>query len=67
MKIVVVDHVYLEPEHVAKLRSLGDLKVFGEPPKTESELKDDRHGSIDESNCYDIDLPLFHHNWQCNP
>jgi D-3-phosphoglycerate dehydrogenase len=40
MKIVVVDHVYLEPEHVVRLRSLGDLKVFGEPPKTESELKE---------------------------
>jgi D-3-phosphoglycerate dehydrogenase len=40
MKIVVVDHVYLEQEDVAKLRSLGDLKVFGEPPKTEDELKE---------------------------
>ena len=39
MKIVVVDHVYLEQEHVAKLRSLGDLEVFGEPPKSEGELK----------------------------
>jgi D-3-phosphoglycerate dehydrogenase len=40
MKIVVVDHVYLEQEHVAKLRSLGDLEVFGEPPKSEGELKE---------------------------
>jgi phosphoglycerate dehydrogenase-like enzyme len=39
MKIVVVDHVYLEEKHLAKLRSLGDLKVFKEPPKTSSELK----------------------------
>jgi D-3-phosphoglycerate dehydrogenase len=39
MKIVVVDHVYLEERHVKKLRSLGDLQVFAEPPKTPEELK----------------------------
>ena len=39
MKIVVVDHVYLEEKHVEKLRSLGDLEVFKEPPKTPDELK----------------------------
>jgi D-3-phosphoglycerate dehydrogenase len=39
MKIVVVDHVYLEEEHVERLRSLGDLKVYDEPPKTSDELK----------------------------
>jgi D-3-phosphoglycerate dehydrogenase len=39
MKIVVVDHVYLEKEHVERLRSLGDLEVFSEPPKTEDELR----------------------------
>jgi len=39
MKIVVVDHVFLEKEHVERLRALGDLKVFGEPPKNEDELK----------------------------
>jgi phosphoglycerate dehydrogenase-like enzyme len=39
MKIVVVDHVYLGEKHVEKLRSLGDLKVFREPPKTTNELK----------------------------
>lgn len=39
MKIVVVDHVYLEEKHIEKLRSLGDLEVFKEPPKTPGELK----------------------------
>jgi D-3-phosphoglycerate dehydrogenase len=39
MKIVVVDHVYLEEKHLARLRSLGNLKVFKEPPKTSAELK----------------------------
>jgi len=40
MKIVVVDHVYLEKEHIEKLRSVGDLEIFGEPPKTQDELKE---------------------------
>lgn len=40
MKIVVVDHVYLEEEHIRKLRSLGDLKVFKNPPKSHDELKE---------------------------
>lgn len=40
MKIVVVDHVFLEEEHIRKLRSLGDLEVFSEPPKTPEELKE---------------------------
>jgi len=39
MKIVVVDHVYLEEKHLKKLRTLGQLKVFKEPPKTPEELK----------------------------
>jgi D-3-phosphoglycerate dehydrogenase len=40
MKIVVVDHVYLEKEHIEKLRSTGDLEIFSEPPKTSDELKE---------------------------
>ncbi|MGA3192863.1 MAG: NAD(P)-dependent oxidoreductase [Candidatus Bathyarchaeia archaeon] len=40
MKIVVLDHVYLEERHVERLRSLGDLKVFEDPPKTSEELKE---------------------------
>jgi phosphoglycerate dehydrogenase-like enzyme len=39
MKIVVVDHVYLENKHVKKLESLGDLEVFKEPPETPQDLK----------------------------
>ena len=39
MRIVVVDHVNLEERHVRKLRSLGDVEIYGEPPKTEEELK----------------------------
>ncbi len=39
MKIAVIDHVYLEKEHIKRLRSLGDLEVFDEPPKTLDELK----------------------------
>jgi D-3-phosphoglycerate dehydrogenase len=40
MKIVVVDHVHLEEEHIKKLESIGDLEIFKEPPKTEDELKE---------------------------
>ena len=40
MKIVIVDHVYLEKEHIEKLRSMGELEVFEEPPKTPGELKE---------------------------
>jgi phosphoglycerate dehydrogenase-like enzyme len=39
MKIVVVDHVFLEKGHVERLRALGDLEVFSEPPKDEDELR----------------------------
>ena len=40
MKIVVVDHIYLEKEHIEKLRSIGDLEIFSEPPKTPDGLKE---------------------------
>jgi len=40
MKTVVVDHVHLEKEHVEKLRSIGELEIFDEPPKTPDELKE---------------------------
>jgi len=39
MKMVVVDHVYLEKQHVERLRSLSDLEIFREPPRTQDELK----------------------------
>jgi D-3-phosphoglycerate dehydrogenase len=40
MKIVVLDHIYLEEKHVKRLRSLGDLEVFEDPPRTSEELKE---------------------------
>jgi len=40
MKIVVVDHVYLEKKHIEELKSIGDLEIFGAPPKTPDELKE---------------------------
>jgi D-3-phosphoglycerate dehydrogenase len=40
MKIVVVDHVHLEEEHVKKLQSLGEVEVFHEPPKSPEDLKE---------------------------
>jgi D-3-phosphoglycerate dehydrogenase len=39
MNIVVVDHVYLEEEHISKLRSIGNLKVFEQPPRSADDLK----------------------------
>jgi D-3-phosphoglycerate dehydrogenase len=39
MRIVVVDHVHLEEKHVRRLRSLGDVEIFKEPPETVEELK----------------------------
>jgi D-3-phosphoglycerate dehydrogenase len=39
MNIVVIDHVFLDQEHIARLRKLGDLTVFREPPESENELK----------------------------
>jgi D-3-phosphoglycerate dehydrogenase len=39
MRIVVVDHVHLEEKHVRRLRSLGDVEIFEEPPETVEELK----------------------------
>jgi D-3-phosphoglycerate dehydrogenase len=40
MNIVVVDHVHLEEEHVRRLRSLGELEIFKDPPRTSDELKE---------------------------
>jgi len=40
MKIVVVDRIYLEEQHVEKLRSIADAKIFEDIPKTPNELKE---------------------------
>jgi len=45
MKIVVVDHVYLEEEHIKKLQSIGDLEIFKDLPKTPDELKERIRGA----------------------
>ena len=39
MKIVVLDHVYLEKRHVERLRLLGEAQVFNEPPEDADELQ----------------------------
>jgi len=46
MKIVVVDHVYLEDQHIKKLQSIGDVEIFKDLPKTTDELKE-RIGEAD--------------------
>jgi len=38
MRIVVVDHVYLEAEHIGKLQSLGRLRVFKQAPRSADDL-----------------------------
>lgn len=45
MKIVVVDHVYLEDQHIKQLQTMGELQVFGEPPKSDEELKERIRGA----------------------
>jgi D-3-phosphoglycerate dehydrogenase len=40
MKIVVVDHIYLEKGHIERLQSIGDLEVSKDLPKTPDELKE---------------------------
>lgn len=39
MKLAVVDHVYLEDQHVRALRAMGELEVFGDPPESDEDLK----------------------------
>lgn len=45
MKIVVVDNVYLEEQHLDKLRSLGELQIFEGPSKSPDELKQRINGA----------------------
>ncbi|MDH7564267.1 MAG: 2-hydroxyacid dehydrogenase [Candidatus Bathyarchaeota archaeon] len=40
MNIVIVDHVYLESEHIKKLQSLGSLQIYKDPPRNTVELKE---------------------------
>jgi D-3-phosphoglycerate dehydrogenase len=39
VKIVVVDHVYLDETHVRKLKTLGEVRIFSDPPNSDAELK----------------------------
>ena len=39
MKIVVVDHVYLEAKHIRETTHYGNLRVFKDPPIDTKELK----------------------------
>ena len=39
MEIVVVDHVYLEEQHIGRLRAIGETQIFRDPPKSNQELK----------------------------
>jgi D-3-phosphoglycerate dehydrogenase len=39
MKIVVVDHVYLDPKHLEGLKALGEVEIFTELPNSDDELK----------------------------
>ena len=40
MKIVAIDPIYLEEQHISKLQAIGDLKIFEDSPKTPEELKE---------------------------
>ena len=40
MKIVVADPVYLEEQHIKKLRSIADVNIFEDIPKTPNKLKE---------------------------
>ena len=39
MKIVVLDHMYLEERHVGRLRAIGEVEIFHDPPESDQELK----------------------------
>jgi len=39
LRIVVVDHVFLDSKHVSRLKSLGEVEIFSNPPDSEVELK----------------------------
>jgi len=39
MRIVVVDHVYVEDQHIQQLRALGEVQIFRDAPKSDEELK----------------------------
>jgi phosphoglycerate dehydrogenase-like enzyme len=45
MKLVVVDHVHLNNGHIQRLRQMGELQVFSDPPKSDEELMERMRGA----------------------
>jgi phosphoglycerate dehydrogenase-like enzyme len=45
MKLVVVDHVHLKDRHIQRLRRMGELQVFGDPPRSDEELRQRMRGA----------------------
>jgi phosphoglycerate dehydrogenase-like enzyme len=39
MRIVVVDHVHLEEEHIQQLQAIGESQIFYDPPESDQDLK----------------------------
>jgi phosphoglycerate dehydrogenase-like enzyme len=39
MKIVVVDHVHLDEQHIRRLQEMGETQIFRDPPNSVQELK----------------------------
>jgi D-3-phosphoglycerate dehydrogenase len=39
MRIVVIDHIYLENTHIQQLRAIGETQIFPEPPKSDKEIE----------------------------
>ena len=39
MKVVVLDHVYLDEEHIQKLQAIGEVQIFRNPAKSNQELR----------------------------
>ncbi len=39
MRIIVLDHVYLEKDHIKRLQTLGETQVFNDPPRSADELQ----------------------------
>jgi len=39
MRIVVIDHIYLENAHIQQLRAIGETQIFPEPPKSDKEIE----------------------------
>jgi phosphoglycerate dehydrogenase-like enzyme len=45
MRIVVVDHVYLEEKHIQRLKAIGEVQIFRNAPNSDHELKQRMEGA----------------------